>query len=95
MVKLHLYNLSLCQCDEFHSKVEKRLSEEVKYYQPEEVFDPAKCDQYCKTLKEHLQKKLGKEEDCWKRHLADLATRTVQPLCGKTTNFTAVLLTDV
>ena len=59
------------------------------------MFDPAKCDQYCKTLKEHLQKKLGKEEDCWKRHLADLATRTVQPLCGKTTNFTAVLLTDV
>ena len=71
------------------------MSEEVKYYQPEEEFDPAKRDQYCKTLKEHLQKKLREEEDCLKKHLADLAAHTVQPLCGKTTNFTAVLLSEV
>ena len=94
-MKLHLYNLSLCQCDKFHSNVEERLSEEVKKYQPEEVFDPAKCDQYCKTLKEHLQKKLREEEDCLNKHLADLAARTVQPLCGMTTNFATVLLSDV
>ena len=68
---------------------------EVKYYQPEEEFDPAKCDQYCKTLKEHLQKRLREEEDCLKRHLADLASRTVQPLRGMTTNFTTIILSDV
>lgn len=61
------------------------MSEEVKNYQPKEEFDPAKHDQYCELLKEHLQDKLKEEEDCMEKQWNDLAAETLQFLCGMTT----------
>ena len=78
-------NFIFCQCEEFHSNVTERLSNEVSIYQPEKRFDPTRYKQYCERMKEHLQEKFREEEAHLKEQWSAVAAHTVQYLCGMNT----------